>query len=113
MQIKITRLHFEKSQKLNDYAIKKVEGLQKFHPKIELIQIRLIGKEANRGQEKDYFCELEIDLPGNNLVITDVERSMDKAIDRAIDRAKKLLRRTKEKALSKKHKEGIRAKKGL
>lgn len=94
------------------YAIKKVQKLAKYAKDILEIQVRLIEEKSHRGQEQDYFCEIEIDLPGHNLEIRDTERAMDKAIDRAVERMKRLLIKNKEKHLTKKHREGLKARQG-
>jgi len=73
------------------YAQQKAQKLEKFHPKIEKIEIRLISKASHRDKNTDYFCELYIDVPGKNLEIKEVANSMDKAIDLAVERMKNVL----------------------
>jgi len=107
VNITISGIHLKQDPKIKIYAQKKVEKLQKFHPKIEKIFVRLISKEAHRGQEKDYICEIDVVVPGHNLEIVDSEREMDKAIDKAYERMKILLIRNKEKHVSREHKKGI------
>jgi ribosomal subunit interface protein len=88
-----------------------VEKLSRFDSKIISITIHLISEKAHRGQEHDYSCELEIDLPGKNLSIIDTERELEKAVDKVVERAKRLIIKSKEKRVSKKHREGIKNKK--
>lgn len=107
MQIIVTGLHLEKFPEMETYATKKVAKLTKYHPGILKAEVRLIAEQSHRGQEKDYYCEIAIDLPGRNLEIVDSERSMDKAIDKAVERIKRLLVKTKERKISKWHKLGI------
>lgn len=113
MIIKVTGLHLKKSPKVKEYALKKADKLLKFNPAIEKIQIRLIFEKSHRGQENDYYCEITIKTPHHTLEIVDVERDFDKAIDSAIDRMERALTKHKEKNLTKKHQEGINAKKEL
>lgn len=107
MQIIVTGLHLEKFPEMEAYATKKVAKLAKYHPGILKAEVHLIAEQSHRGQEKDYYCEITIDLSGRNLEIVDSERSMDKAIDKAVERIKRLLVKTKEKKISKWHKLGI------
>lgn len=102
MKIVISGIHLKKNPQIEDYATKKVQKLQKFHPKIEKIYVRLIEKGAHRGKEQDYICEITIHVPGHILEITDSERAMDKAIDKAIERMKRTLTKHKEKTIEKK-----------
>ncbi len=109
MRIKIAEIHF-KDPKIEDYAIKKVEKLAKFNNWVQSATIRLTSEKAHRGQENDFFCELEFDIAGKNFVVKDHERAIDMAIDKAAERAKRILVRHKEKIISKKHKAGIKIK---
>lgn len=107
MKIIISGLHLKEFPKIEEYAKKKLAKLAKYNTKIEQIHARLISKKSHRGQEQDYYCEIEVVIPNHNLEIVDTERAIDKAIDKAIERMKRLLVKTKEKDISKKHKEGI------
>lgn len=102
MKIVVSGIHLKENPQIEDYAAKKVKKLQKFHPKIGEIKVRLISKPAHRGKEKDYFCEITIHVPGKILEIIDSERAMDKAIDKALERAKRALTKHKEKIVDKK-----------
>lgn len=110
MKIVVSHLHLKDFTQPELYAKEKVEKLAKYFPKILEIDVRLIAEVAHRGQETDYTCEIIIKVPDHNLEIVDTERAMDKAIDKALERAKRLLVKTKEKSISKKHREGILAK---
>lgn len=107
MQIIVSGQHLKLFPKLENYAIKKVEKLSKFHSKIEIINVHLVSSKSHREKTQDYVCELVISVPGKNLELVDTEESMEKAIDKAVERAKRLLVKHKEKSTSKKHKEGI------
>lgn len=107
MQIIVTGQHLKKFPELENYATKKAQKLTHYFPKILKIQVRLISEESHRGQEDDYYCEIEVDIPGRNLLLKDAERSMDKAIDKAVERMQRLLVKTKEKKITAKHREGI------
>ena len=112
MIIKVTGVHLKKLPKVKDYALKKAEKLLKFHPQIEKIHIRLVFEKSHRGLENDYYCEITIATPHHTLEIRDVERNFDKAVDKAIERMRRTLTKHKEKQLTRKHREGVKTKKG-
>ncbi len=89
------------------YTEKKVVKLTKYHSKIEEIKVRLISEKSHRNEDHNYFCEIEVVLPGHNLEVKDSELAMDKAIDKALERMKIALIRYKEKRLTKQHKQGL------
>jgi ribosomal subunit interface protein len=107
MNIIISGLHFEIDPQIKEYVNKKVGKLSKYNSKIQKIDVRLASKKSHRGQENDYFCEIEVVIPGHVLEIVDSEREIDKAIDRAVERMKNTLVRNKEKHTSQKHKRKI------
>ena len=107
MKIILSSQHLANAQKLEAYAKEKVKKLVKFSSNIESINVRLIGEKSHRGQEKDFYCEITVHIPGHILEIVDVERTMDKAVDRAVERMKRTLVKNKEKHLSRNHHRGI------
>lgn len=107
MNISISDIHFGASPKLKEYAHKKTKKLLRYHSKITDIKVRLISKKSHRGQDKDYYCEITVHVPGRILEIVDVERAFDKAIDKAVERMKRTLIKYREKEISKWHKRGI------
>lgn len=103
MNIVISGIHLQQFPEMEEYARKKVSKLAKFHPKILRIEVRLISKQSHREKTQDYYCEIEADIPGNNLEIIDSEESMDKAIDKAVERMKRTLIKSKEKRTTLRH----------
>lgn len=110
MNLVISGIHLKKFPELDEYAKAKAQKLTKYHSQIEEIRVRLIWEKSHRGQENDCYCEITIHIPGRILEIIDTERDMEKAIDKAVERMKRLIVKTKEKTISKKHKEGKRTK---
>lgn len=106
MQLSITAIHLENPQKAKTYAKEKISKLNRYHPKIEKIEVRLIFKR-HKQKKKEYDCEIKIAVPGHNLEITDSEQSIEAAIDKAEERAKRLLIKNKEKHISRDHKRGV------
>lgn len=107
MNITISALHLEKTQTLERYTREKAEKLIKFHPKIEKIEVRLIGRTGHRDKAQEFTCEIKIVVPGHDLEIVDTESSIEAAVDKAEERAKRLLVKDKEKHISRDHKSGI------
>ncbi len=103
MNIIVSGSHLKDFPEMEAYAKEKVSRLSKYHPRIEKISVRLIGEKAHRSEDHDFICELIIAVPGKDLEVLEKDRRMDKAIDVALDRMKRLLVKSKEKAVSKKH----------
>lgn len=110
MQIIISGLHLGKIPELKEYATKRVQKLARYFPHIIKLEVRLIWEKSHRNELHSAACEIIADIPGRNLQIVERDQNMDKAIDRAVERMKRLLVKTKEKLISKKHKGGIIAK---
>lgn len=99
MNIVITTVHENADPKTEEYATKRIQKLEKFHPKIIKITARLIAETSHRAKEQDFTCELDADVPGKNIEISETGQTMMEAIDMAVDKMKILLVKRKEKAL--------------
>jgi len=109
MKTKIAEIHF-KDGKTEEYALNKVKVLEKFSSQIKLLTIRLTTEKNHRTQNHSALCELHFEITGNNFVINNRDRDIERAIDNAVERAKRTLVKHKEKELSKKHRAAIKAK---
>ncbi|MBI3283015.1 ribosome-associated translation inhibitor RaiA [Candidatus Curtissbacteria bacterium] len=110
MKILISGVHLAKFPELRAYATRKVERLENYFPNFVKVEVRLIWEKAHRNDLHSSACAIVADIPGTNLKILERDEAMDKAIDRAVERMHRLLVKTKEKKISKKHKEGLAAK---
>lgn len=110
MKIIVSGSHLKQFPELEAYTEKKVAKLTRYSKKIIEVRVRLVSEKSHRNQFHNSFCEIAVDLPGRNLEIVDSELAMDKAIDKAVERMKRLIVKTKEKTISKKHKEGEKQK---
>lgn len=110
MNIIVSGKHLEQAPEMEQYAIDKVQKLEKFHRNIERITVDLYDETAHADKNTDYFCEIIVDIPGRNLEIKESDSAMDKAIDFAVERMKRLMVKEKEKRITKKHREGLRSK---
>ncbi len=110
MKTTISAIHYNKNPKTKVYTLEKVKKLAKFHPKIQEAHVRLFSEKAHRGEEHDFYCEIEIAVPGRIITIIDTEREIDKAIDKAVERMRRTLTKHKEKDITKKHREGLKTK---
>lgn len=107
MNIIVSGSHFESFPKAEEYVKEKTQRLSKYHPKIEKVQVRLTNQKAHRSEQHGYTCEIIVSIPGNNLEILERDMAPDAAFDKALDRMKRLLVKSKEKEITKKHKIGI------
>lgn len=107
MNIIISGSHFENFPKAEKYARDKVVKLAKFHPRIQQITVRLISEKAHRNVNHDFTCEIIASIPGNDLEIIEKDLAPDISFDKAFDRMKRLLVKTKEKQITKKHRFGL------
>lgn len=110
MKIIVSGLHLKKFPELEVYAVKRVQKLSRYFKNILKLEVRLIWEKSHRNELHSSTCEIIADIPGRNLEIVERDQTMDKAIDRAVERMHRLLVKTKEKKISKQHKEGIFAK---
>ncbi len=108
VKLTVTEIHI-KDKKAREYAKAKFTKLTRYYPKIENIEARLVGQYL-KDKNKDFICELKITIPGHDLEIKDSELTITAAIDKAEERAKRVLTKQKEKAITKKHHEGLAAK---
>lgn len=110
VRIIVSGLHLKKFPELEEYAIKKIQKLEHYLPKIVKVDVRLIWEKAHRNEFHSAACEIIADIPGRNLKILEQDKAMDKAIDKAVERMHRLMVKTKEKKISLKHREGVAAK---
>lgn len=100
MNIKITTTHFDKSQAVEDYVIKKISSLEKFIQDGEGVLCEVeIGKTTGRHKSGDIFrAEVNIVEPGNTQVYAVAEESdLYAAIDVVRDEAERAITSRKKK----------------
>lgn len=113
MQIKMRGKNIELTDAIKDYVEKKIGGLDKFYDKIILADV-MVGKESNHHLKGEFFvCECNLDVPGNNVVVSKNEKDLYKAIDKVRDHLEEELKKHKvmQREQDKQDKQDIRASK--
>lgn len=95
MNLKVDSIHFKADSKLLEYIDKKTKKLDKFFDKVIDLEVKL--KLESNGQVKDKIVEYVMNVPGNRLFVSSVDRSFESAADTGIDSLKRQLKRYKEK----------------
>ncbi|MGE5354916.1 MAG: ribosome hibernation-promoting factor, HPF/YfiA family [Deltaproteobacteria bacterium] len=95
MNLKIDSIHFKADSKLLDYITEKAEKLDKFYDKSIDLNVKL--KLGSNGQVKDKIVEYVLNVPGDQLFVSTVDKSFEAAADSGIDSLKRQLKRHKDK----------------
>jgi len=95
MQIHIQSIHFTANEDLLADTNEKLEKLEKLYDRIERCNVTL-KKELNE-DERQYFAEVRLAIPGEDLFASEKAGSFSNALDHVIDDLKKQLVKRKEK----------------
>ena len=95
MNLKVNSIHFKADSKLLEYIDKKTKKLDKFFDRVIDLEVKL--KLESNGQVKDKIVEYVMNVPGNRLFVSSVDKSFESAADTGIDSLKRQLKRYKEK----------------
>ena len=95
MNLNIDSIHFKADSKLLDYIKDRAEKLDKFYDKAIDLNIKL--KLENNGQVKDKIVEYVMNVPGDKLFVSTVDKTFEAAADMGIDSLKRQLKRFKDK----------------
>jgi len=100
MEITIQSIHFEASQKLEDFIMKKVSRLSKFNEDISLADVTLKVVKPETNDNKD--ASVRLSLSGTELFAQEIADTFEKAIDKCVDKLERQVVKHKEKQRSKK-----------
>lgn len=95
MNLKIDSIHFKADSKLLDYVQKKAKKIEKYYDRAIDLDVKL--KLENNGQVKDKIVEFILNVPGEKLFVSSVNKTFEAATDDGIDSLKRQLKRFKEK----------------
>lgn len=85
MQVIINGKGMELTEAIKDYAVKKIESLEKFYDKIIRAHVT-VGVESHHHLKGDvYIAECKLEVPGNDLFASKNEKTLYKAIDKIRD----------------------------
>lgn len=94
MEIKINAIHFEATEKLNDFINKKVEKLGKYNEEIANAEVILKVVKPETAMNKEASVKLNIPR-SEDLFANKVADTFEEAIDLSVDALKRQLEKTK------------------
>lgn len=95
MNLTIDSIHFKADSKLLKYIEKKANKIDKYYDKIIDLDVKL--KLESNGQVRDKVVEFILNVPGEKLYISSVEKTFEAATDTGLDSLKRQLKKYKEK----------------
>ncbi len=99
MNITIQSVHFDASERLEEFINQKVEKLEQFFDDIIEAEVILRVDKADTSENK--LAEIELDIPGDNLFAKKQSKSFEESVDLACDALRKQLMKRKEKLKAK------------
>lgn len=94
MDIIIQSLGFKASQELEAFINQKLEGIDKEIKVIRVNVMLFIGPDSNPDR---YYCEMRLEIPGNDLFVKRASDTFEKAIVDAADTLQRNVRKSREK----------------
>lgn len=95
MEIKIQTIHFEATEKLQDYVQKRVSKLERFSSDIHTAEVTLKVVKPETAMNKE--ASLRLALPGNPLFATKIADTFEEAVDQCADTLTRQLEKYKDK----------------
>jgi len=99
MKLNIQSIHFDADKKLIDFIQKKMDKLETFYDKIIEADIYLKLQQGDIKGNK--HIQIELHIPGNNILAKEQGDHFEEAIDIAYETLKRQLSKHKEKQLQK------------
>lgn len=99
MDVKITTLHFSISEKLEEFATKKVSKI--IAKRDDVVSTDVILKVTKPESKNNKEAEIRIAIPGVDLFAKKTADTFEEAIDTALEAIKKQLEKQKEKTSKK------------
>ncbi|MCQ2290998.1 MAG: HPF/RaiA family ribosome-associated protein [Bacteroidales bacterium] len=90
MEVKIKAIHFDATEKLEQFITKKVEKLVKHHEEISLVEVTLKVVKPETAMNKEAGIKVEVPQHGD-LFASKVADTFEEAVDLAVDAQKKQL----------------------
>lgn len=94
MDIKIKAIHFDASEKLEQFINKKTEKLVKHHEEISLVEVNLKVVKPETAKNKEAAIKLFVPQR-DDLFASKIADTFEEAIDLAVDALKKQLEKIK------------------
>lgn len=90
MEIKIKAIHFDATEKLQQFITKKVEKLAKHHEEIAMVEVSLKVVKPETAMNKEAGIKIEVPQHGD-LFASKIADSFEEAVDLVVDALKKQL----------------------
>lgn len=98
MEIRIKSIHFDATEKLQEFINKKVEKLQKSYEDIQKVEVQLKVEKPAAALNKT--TSLTVTAPGNTLFVEKTCDTFEEGVDLCLDAMKVQLTKFKEKQRS-------------
>lgn len=95
MEIRIKSIHFDATEKLQEFINKKVEKLQKSYEDIQKVEVQLKVEKPAAALNKT--TSLTVTAPGNTLFVEKTCDTFEEGVDQCLDAMKVQLTKFKEK----------------
>lgn len=95
MEIRIKSIHFDATEKLQEFITKKVEKLQKSYEDIQKVEVQLKVEKPAAALNKT--TSLTVTAPGNTLFVEKTCDTFEEGVDLCLDAMKVQLTKFKEK----------------
>lgn len=95
MEIRIKSIHFDATEKLQEFINKKVEKLQKSYEDIQKVEVQLKVEKPAAALNKS--TSLTVSAPGNTLFVEKTCDTFEEGVDLCLDAMKVQLTKFKEK----------------
>lgn len=95
MEIRIKSIHFDATEKLQEFINKKVEKLQKSYEDIQKVEVQLKVEKPAAALNKT--TSLTVTAPGNTLFVEKTRDTFEEGVDLCLDAMKVQLTKFKEK----------------
>ena len=96
MEIKIQAVHFDATEKLQEFATKKVEKLAKSYDDIQKVEVQLKVVKPATALNKE--ASLTVSVPGSTLFVEKTCDTFEEGIDLCVDAMRVKLTKMKEKS---------------
>lgn len=96
MEIKIQAVHFDATEKLQEFATKKVEKLAKSYEDIKKVEVQL--KVVKPATAMNKTTSLTVQVPGGSQFVEKTCDTFEEGIDLCVDAMKVVLTKIKEKS---------------
>ena len=94
MDVIIQSLGFKASDALESYVREK---LSKLTPSERIVRANVILFQGPDRATKNDYCEIRLEVPGNDLFVKESDPEFEQAIDSAVNKLQGMLRKAKEK----------------